>query len=217
MDKHSRHTRAFLRNTLLAGYSINGPLARFFIGGYKRWQRSTDQKTQPVDHIYETFIVRVHYEKQTFIISPRRLGFVLPGNYPDYRGNYPYSPVLGRYHQNNGNAVTLSARWVTSCIRGNYPWPKTKYVTIDGKWQRISLLLSTSRSFGKETIPIDVHTTSIDDCHLYSSMMMVSSPPGLQVRLSAVVRLFVHMKCHVSCRCAVDETSWCCLLAVQQR
>ena len=53
------------------------------------------------------------------------LGFTLPGNYPDYRGNYPYSPILGRYHQNNGNAVTLSARWVTSCIRGNYPWPKT--------------------------------------------------------------------------------------------
>jgi hypothetical protein len=52
----------------------------------------------------------------------KTLGFTLPGNYPDYRGNYPYSPVLGRYHQNNGNAVTLSARWVTSCIRGNYPW-----------------------------------------------------------------------------------------------
>ena len=102
------------------------------------------------------------------------LGFVLPGNYPDYRGNYPYSPILGRYHQNNGNAVTLSARWVTSCIRGNYPWPKPT-ITMAKR-----LLSYFDLSFGKETIPIDVHTTSIDDCcHLYSSMMMVLSPPGL--------------------------------------
>ena len=85
------------------------------------------------------------------------LGFILPGNYPDYRGNYPYSPILGRYHQNNGNAVTLSARWVTSCIRGNYPWPKPT-ITMAKR-----LLSYFDLSFGKETIPIDVHTTSIDD------------------------------------------------------
>ena len=68
------------------------------------------------------------------------LGFTLPGNYPDYRGNYPYSPILVRYHQNNGNAVTLSARWVTSCIRGNYPFlPKPTTNDNDGKTPTIVL------------------------------------------------------------------------------
>ena len=85
------------------------------------------------------------------------LGFILPGNYPDYRGNYPYSPILVRYHQNNGNAVTLSAHWVTSCIRGNYPWPNDKIKMTMATRTTIDL------SFGKETIPIDVQTTSIDD------------------------------------------------------
>ena len=90
-------------------------------------------------------------------VGREKLGFILPGNYPDYRGNYPYSPILVRYHQNNGNAVTLSAHWVTSCIRGNYPWPNDKIKMTMATRTTIDL------SFGKETIPIDVQTTSIDD------------------------------------------------------
>ena len=41
-------------------------------------------------------------------------------------------------------------------------------------------------SFGKETIPIDVHTTSIDDWNLYSSCDGLVAT-GLKVRLSVVV------------------------------
>ena len=56
----------------LTSQSIIGLLVYFLIGGCIKWWRSTDKKSTPVDHIYETFIVRVHYEKQTFTISPRR-------------------------------------------------------------------------------------------------------------------------------------------------
>ena len=112
------------------------------------------------------------------------LGFILPGNYPDYRGNYPYSPILVRYHQNNGNAVTLSAHWVTSCIRGNYPWPNDKIKMTMATRTTIDL------SFGKETIPIDVQTTSIDDWpHRW---WWSRRHRGCRIRLSAVVCLFVH-------------------------
>ena len=49
--------------TIYVGYSISDPPLCFLIGGYIRWWRTTDEKSTAVDHIYKTFIVRVHYIK----------------------------------------------------------------------------------------------------------------------------------------------------------
>ena len=120
------------------------------------------------------------------------LAFILPGNYPDYRGNYPYSPILGRYHQNNGNAVILSARGDTSCIRGNYPWPKTTWH--DGKMARWQEAYTTNITASRRVGNYPHRRAHHIDRRLLSSLLIDDDGLVATWAVGEVVsgRLFVH-------------------------